>query len=115
VADLQQQVKELKGTLPVPGLRVLQIGIDDLESTCEGEAEPAGDGGKLGLGLLAVDQVERGPRGKMIQDRRQLDLFVDLLEGMDVPLQPLVMGKSIGSMRSRPFALAIASPRTRRS
>ena len=85
---LQQQVEDLERTLPMAGLRVLEVRIDDLERARERDAQSAADGGKLGLGFLARDQIERGSGDKMIQDRPQLDGFVDLLEPVDVLLHP---------------------------
>ena len=59
-STLQQQVEDLERTLPMPGLRVLEIRIDDLERARERYAQFAADGVKLGLGLLAEIQIERG-------------------------------------------------------
>jgi hypothetical protein len=87
--ELQQQVEDLKRTLPVLGLRILEIGIDDLEGARKRYAQSARDGGKLRRGLLAVVEVERGPRGEMIQNRLQLDIFIEFSEHVDVLLQPL--------------------------
>jgi hypothetical protein len=87
--QLQQEIEDLKRAPPMLGRGILQIGIDDLESARQRNAQPAHDVGKLGLGLLAIGQIERWPGSQVIRDRLQLDRFVDCLEGVNALLQPL--------------------------
>jgi hypothetical protein len=67
---------------------VLQFRIDDPEAAGERQAKPAGDAGQLGFGFPAVVDVERRTLGQALQDRLQLDVLVDLAEGVDALLQP---------------------------
>ena len=90
---LQQQVEEAEGAFPLLGPGVLQVGVDDPEGAGERHAQSSHDGGETGLDLLAEGQVERGPRGKLVQDRLQLDLLVDALEVVDALLQALGDGQ----------------------
>src|SRR3979409_2073447 len=87
-STLQQQVEDLERTLPMPGLRVLEVRIDDLERARKRHAQSATGGVKLGLGLLAELQIKRGVCDETIQDRPQFDGFVDFLEPVDVLLHP---------------------------
>jgi hypothetical protein len=43
-------------------LRVLQLGVDDLEGAGKRDADPTRYFGKSNLGVLAIGQVERRPR-----------------------------------------------------
>ena len=72
----------------MPGLRVLEIRIGDLERARERDTESTADSRKLSLGFLAELQIERRSGGETIQDRPQFDGFVDLLESMDALLDP---------------------------
>src|SRR6266568_1239086 len=49
---------------------------------------PAGDAGKPALGRLAERRLHRALRGQVLQDGLELDLLVDLTEGMDALLEP---------------------------
>ena len=71
------------------GRRVLYGRIYELEGVGKGHAQSARDVGKLGLCLGADRQMERWPGGDMIQDRLQLDILVELAEGLDALLQTL--------------------------
>src|ERR1700733_14696532 len=41
------------------------------------------------LDIFAVSEVQRRPRGEVVENRPQIDLFVELLEFVDVFLEPL--------------------------
>src|SRR3984893_16326066 len=56
---LQQQVEDPLRPLPVLHLRVLQLGIDDLERARERDADAAGDLRQPGFGFRTIGQVER--------------------------------------------------------
>jgi hypothetical protein len=58
----------------------LRSGSMILKARASRHAQSTRDGGKLGQGLLAVIEIERGPRGEMIQDRLQLDGFIEFFE-----------------------------------
>jgi hypothetical protein len=73
----------------VLGHRVLQLRLDDPEAAGQRQAQPAGDAGQLGLGFPAVVELERRVLGQALQDRLQLDVLVDLAEGVDAFLQSL--------------------------
>ena len=90
--------------------RVLQIGIDDPEGAGDRDAQTSHDLRQVILDILAVSDVKKRPRRKVVEDRPQLDLFVQLLEFMDTFLH------AFGDRQvERPFALAAAWPRNRRS
>ena len=56
--DSTTAVEDPERTLPMPGLRVVEMRIDHLERPRERDA--TGDNVKLGLGFLAQIQIERG-------------------------------------------------------
>jgi hypothetical protein len=56
--DSTAAVEDPERTLPMPGLRVVEMRIDHLERPRERDA--TGDNVKLGLGFLAQIQIERG-------------------------------------------------------
>jgi hypothetical protein len=53
----------------MPGRRILQVAIDDLEGARERHAEPAHDHGQLILGTFAISELKRRLYGKMLEDR----------------------------------------------
>lgn len=83
----------MEAALPVFGFGVLQIGIKDFEAPRERDTQSTRYGGKPPLRGVAVGEIERRPRGEIIQDRLQLDRLVDLSEGMDAFLQPFGNGQ----------------------
>src|SRR5438270_3480598 len=93
---LQQQVEDPLRPLPVLGLRVLQLGIDDPEGAGERDADPTGDLGEPIFGFRTVGQVERRQCRQMIEDRLQLDLLVDVPKLVDTFLQALRDGRIKG-------------------
>jgi hypothetical protein len=58
---LQQQFENAERKVPMPGLRVFQVGLNKLEHAPEGDGEAAGNAGKLGVRIITEDQVKRGP------------------------------------------------------
>src|ERR1700719_531823 len=74
---LQQQVEDPLRPLPVLRLRVLQLGIDDLERARERDADAAGDLRQPGFGFRTIGQVEGRRCGQVIEDRLQVDLLVE--------------------------------------
>jgi hypothetical protein len=93
---LQQQVEDPLRPLPVLRLRVLQLGIDDLERARERDADAAGDLRQPGFGFRTIGQVEGRQRGQVIEDRLQVDLLVDIPKIMDAFLEPLGDGRIKG-------------------
>src|SRR3954466_1905959 len=83
-----QLVKGLEHALPLLGLRVLHIGINDLEGAGERQAEATDDERQARLGLVARRTVKWRIDGQLFQDRCQLDLVVHLTEGVNALLQP---------------------------
>jgi len=77
----------------VLGVGVFQIGVNDSERARERDTQATRYGGKPRLRGIAVCEIERRPSRKIIQDRLQLDLLVDLSEGMDAFLQPFGNGQ----------------------
>src|ERR1700704_2103812 len=86
--QLQHDIEELNGSVPLRSVWVLLVGIDDLETARERDAQAARDGGKSGLGLIAVADLQRGSCSQAIENRLQLDLLVDFAIGMGAFLQP---------------------------
>jgi hypothetical protein len=85
--DLLQEVEDPECALPMFGLRILEIMVDDLEGVRQGDAEPARDIGELCLGFVAVVEADRRPSGEVIEDRPQFDLFIEMLEFVNALLQ----------------------------
>jgi hypothetical protein len=71
------------------GLRVLQLGLDDLEAARQRHANAADDSREPCLGFVRIANVQRRPGGDPIEDRLQLDLLVDI----PLPCSPLVIGR----------------------
>lgn len=90
----------------MPTLRVLRVRIDYPKGAGERDAHSTSDARELRLGVVTVGEIERRPRREEIQDRPQRHLLVELQEFLNALLQPLVIGRSKGSMTLRPFALA---------
>ena len=57
---LEQQIEDAEGALPVLGLRVLQVRIEDLEGAGEGHAQPAHEFGQAGFGFVAIGESSGG-------------------------------------------------------
>jgi hypothetical protein len=113
--QLQHDIDELNGSVPLFSVRVLLVGIDDLETARERDAQAARNRGESGLDIIAVSDLQRGSRRQAIEDRLQLDLLIDLPKGLNAFLQPFGDRKVERLDDSRPFALAAATPRSRRS
>jgi hypothetical protein len=88
-AVLHQQIKNAEAALPVFGVRMLQVAIDDPEGTRERHAEPACHHRQVILDIFFINQAQRRTRGELIENRPQFDLLVDVLEFLDAFLQAL--------------------------
>jgi hypothetical protein len=114
-AALHQQIENAEAFLPVLGLRVPQTAINDLEGARKRQAQPAHDLRQPSLHIVAVREIERRPCGKLVEDRPQLELLVQLLEFMDALLQTLG-DRQVERLDDDPdVAFAVAWPRSRRS
>lgn len=80
VGLLEQQVEELEGPLPVLGLRVRHLGVNDLERSRQRLADPTHDGDHSRLGLLAQRDVHGRVRGEPLKYRLELDVGIELAE-----------------------------------
>src|SRR3981081_3692107 len=91
-STLQPQVEDLERTLPMPGLRVLEMRIDDLERARERDAESTADSEKLSLGFLAEIQIERGAGNKTTKKTPQVDSFFHRFKEIDetIELRPIL-------------------------
>jgi hypothetical protein len=76
--------------------------------------KPPGDLRQPVLDIFAIG-VERRARGKLFENRPQVDLFARLLEFLDMFLKAVGNRQIERPMKTRLFALAVASPRSRRS
>ena len=65
---LKQQVKKAEAPLPVSGLRVLQVFINQLERTRERDAQTTHDFWDAELRLCTEAEVERRSGGELIKD-----------------------------------------------
>lgn len=63
--DSQQEVEDGSGLVPVLGLGVLQVGMEDLEALGKGHAESADDVRIGRLGLLVGRAVQSGVGGEL--------------------------------------------------
>lgn len=73
----------------MPGLRVLQIGLNKLEHAPEGDGEAAGNAGKLGVRIITEGQVERRPVDQVIKDPSQIEFVLKRQEFLDSFLESL--------------------------
>src|SRR5690349_14917125 len=73
--------------LPVLGLRVFEMGVDDLEGSGQCDAQATGNRWQLGLGLIAIDEVQRWGRGQMCKNARQRNFLIHAFEDLDALLQ----------------------------
>lgn len=112
---LEQQREDLERTFPLLGPGISDLGVDDLECASQRDAHSTYDRRQPGFGLLAVGQVEHRSQRELLENGLELDLRVDALKTWMLSCRPLVMGRSNGSMMSRPFACAVAWPTMSRS
>ena len=99
--QLQHDIEELNGSVPLVSVRVLLVGIDDLETARERDAQAARDGGKPGLGLIAVGELQGRSRRQAIEDRLpvpavELDVLVPYDRG-DLVARVHERGEVLGS------------------
>src|SRR6266481_3831754 len=85
---LQQKLKDAECAFPMQGLWVLELGIDDFESTGKRDTKSTHDPRKLCFRIIAVGQVELGQPGDVIEDGQELTLLVDLVKNVNALLKP---------------------------
>lgn len=118
---LDEQIEHEVRALPVLGLWVLYLRIDDLERAGERQTDAADDAWQGSQHVITVVPIELWPTPKWIEQRRQPELLVQLSKSADTLLQTFGDGQIPGlddvaiigaSGRSSPTSPSAASPAT---